>query len=219
MNYLVWQLIDSGFPAGGYPHSAGLEASLHHGHVRTPADVSAYARQMLTQTGRSSLPIVTATHRDPVLMGELDGFVDVFLSNPVANRASRGQGRGFLSSAVRCFPDAHLGRIEEEVRTRRLPGHHAPLFGVVLSALGVELLDTQRAFLFTSCRTVAAAAVRLGIIGGYEAQEVQRLLSAEIDSTVARCGALLPGEIAHTSPLADLYQSTHDRLYSRLFQS
>ena len=219
MNYLVWQLIDSGFPAGGYPHSAGLEATLHHGHVRTAADVSAYARQMLMQTGRGSLPIVSAAHRDPALMGELDRFVDVFLSNPVANRASRGQGRGFLSSAVRCFPDAHLSRIEDDVRARRLPGHHAPLFGVILNALGVALLETQRAFLFISCRTVAAAAVRLGVMGGYEAQELQRLLSGEIDSTIARCDALAPSDIAQTSPLADLCQSTHDRLYSRLFQS
>ena len=37
-----------------------------------------------------------------------------------------------------------------------------------------------------------------------------------IDSTLRRARA---GDIAQTAPLIDLCQSTHDRLYSRLFQS
>ena len=219
MNYLVWQLIDSGFPAGGFPHSGGLEASVQHGHVLTAADVSAYARQALLQAARGSMPIVTAVHRKPVSIAALDRFLDVFLSNPVANRASRGQGRAFLSSAVRCFPAVPLTGIEDCVRVQRLPSHYAPIFGVVLSALGVDLVETQRAFLFINGRTVAAAAVRLGLIGGYEAQQLQTTLSRNIDGMIARYGELAPTDIAQTSPLADLCQSTHDRLYSRLFQS
>ena len=81
------------------------------------------------------------------------------------------------------------------------------------------MADTQRAFLFIIVRGVSSAAVRLGLIGAYEAQEVQSVLAADIERTVQRCGALGPAEIAQTAPLIDLCQSTHDRLYSRLFQS
>jgi urease accessory protein len=93
------------------------------------------------------------------------------------------------------------------------------VFGAVLSALEVDLSETQRAFLFMTTRGIASAAVRLGLIGAYEAQELQSVLAPQIEWTIQRCGALGPNDIAQTAPLIDLCQSTHDRLYSRLFQS
>jgi urease accessory protein len=90
---------------------------------------------------------------------------------------------------------------------------------VVFRTLEVGLLDSQRAYLFVALRSVTSAAVRLGLVGGYEAQRIQSLVSVDIDTIVERCGELGPHDIAQTAPLIDLLQSTHDRLYSRLFQS
>jgi urease accessory protein len=97
--------------------------------------------------------------------------------------------------------------------------HYAPIFGAVFHALDIDLTETQRAFLFMSVRGVTTAAVRLGLIGAYEAQAVQTELASHVERTIDRCGSLAPSEIAQTAPLLDLCQSTHDRLYSRLFQS
>jgi urease accessory protein len=218
VNFLLWQLIDSGFPSGGFAHSGGLEASVHHGRVENGEDVLAFARQVLSQAARSALPIVTAAHSDSSRLLELDRLSDVFLSNPVANRASRAQGRALLASASRSFSLAKLSTIEEHVG-HGLCAHHAPIFGAVFRALEIDLVETQRAFLFTTIRGVASAAVRLGLLGAYEAQTVQKDASASIQRTIERCGSLSPAEIAQTAPLIDLCQSTHDRLYSRLFQS
>src|SRR5262245_39965454 len=99
MNYLVWQLIDSAFPSGGFAHSGGLEAAVQHGYVTDGDSARAFARQALAQCGRSALPIVSDAHRSQETLGELDRLSDVFLSNPVANRASRAQGRALLTSA------------------------------------------------------------------------------------------------------------------------
>src|SRR5262245_21730160 len=99
MSYLVWQLNDSSFPSGGFAHSGGLEACVQHGEVSGLEDVRSFARQSLSQAGRSVMPLVTAAHRDTKDLAKLDELCDVFLSNPVANRASRAQGRAFLTSA------------------------------------------------------------------------------------------------------------------------
>jgi urease accessory protein len=112
-----------------------------------------------------------------------------------------------------------LSSIESDVRSSRIGAHHAPVFGAIFKMLDVELLDSQRAFLFMALRSVTSAAVRLGLVGGYEAQTIQSLVSPSIDRVVGQCGALSPYEIAQTAPLIDLFKSTHDRLYSRLFQS
>ncbi len=219
MNLLVWQLIDSAFPSGGFAHSGGLEASVHHGHVATTDDVRRFARQSLAQTGRGALPLVTAAHRRPDDLAELDALADVFLSNPVANRASRTQGRALLKSATRSFRHASFASIEERVLGAPLASHYAPMFGAVLNALHISLTDTQRAFLFVSLRGVTSAAVRLGLVGGYDTQDIQGQVGQDIDRVIHQCGEIDPLAIAQTAPLIDLVQSTHDRLYSRLFQS
>lgn len=218
MNLLIWQLIDSGFPSGGFAHSAGLEAAAQHGHV-TSDTVQAFARQALSQAGRAALPLVTAAHERPEDLAELDELSDVFLSNPVANRASRAQGRALLTSVTRSFPHISMTSLEGQILEHRLAAHHAPLFGAIFSTLSIALLETQRAFLFTSLRSTASAAVRLGLIGGYEAQEIQASLAGDIEEVIRLSGTFGPRDIAQTAPLVDLFQSTHDRLYSRLFQS
>jgi urease accessory protein len=218
-DFLLWQLADTGFPAGGFAHSGGLEASVHHGRVTDDTTLRSFARQALAQSGRSALPLVTAAHFNPENLAELDRLSDAFLATAVANRASRAQGRAFLSSAARSFPQAALSPLDDRVRRERLAGHYAPLFGAVLSVLEVDRLETQRLFLYITGRGIGSAGVRLGLIGAYEAQELQTMLAADIDRVIEECGVLAPLEISQTAPLIDLCQSTHDRLYSRLFQS
>jgi urease accessory protein len=65
----------------------------------------------------------------------------------------------------------------------------------------------------------ATTAVRLGVVGGFVAQQLQQSLAVEIDAAIAACASMAPEDVAQSAPLLDLVQSTHDRLYSRLFQS
>ena len=106
-----------------------------------------------------------------------------------------------------------------DARSRGLCAHHAPLAGVAWRALDVPLEVAQRLFLFQTSRGLVAAAVRLGIAGSYEAQRLQFDCAPVLDAVVARCGQLDDRDLAQTAPILDLLQSTHDRLYSRLFQS
>ena len=219
MNLLVWQLIDSAFPSGGFAHSAGLEASVQHDHITDAEGVRAFALQTLAQCARNALPIVTAAHQRPQDLADLDELSDVFLSNPVANRASRAQGRALVTSTRRAFPDAEIRSIELMLKRGGLAGHYAPLVGSLYKALDVSLIDTQNAFLFMAVRAVTSAAVRLGMVGPYDAQTMQADVASRIGRLVRECGTLAPTQVAQTAPLIDLFQSTHDRLYSRLFQS
>ena len=219
MSYLIWQLVDSAFPAGAFAHSGGLEASVQHGHVRDAATMRAFARQTIAQAGRAALPLVTAAHRDPESLVELDKLSEAFLSNTVANRASRAQGRALVMSVARSFPSPQLEALEQRIRREDLFGHHAPVFGAVLAMLGVDRRQVQQLFLFLGSRSICSAAIRLALIGAYEAQELQAALGRDIDAAIDAYGTLGPHDISQSAPLIDLCQSTHDRLYSRLFQS
>ena len=150
-------------------------------------------------------------------MPELDALCDAFLTNAVANRASRVQGRAWLATCARTWPCDGLSDLRD--RLPALAGHHAPLFGVSLRHLHVPLASAQRLYLYATARTVLAAAVRLGIAGPYHAQRLQQDCASVFEDVLTRCASLDDRHLAQTAPILDILQSTHDRLYSRLFQS
>jgi len=212
-----WQLIDSAFPSGGFAHSLGLEAAYQAGEVGGERSLRQFLRDALSQAGYAVMPLMTAAHGEPRRVGELDAIADAFLTNAVANRASRVQGRAFVAACARIWPSERMMAIEAEARRRC--GHQAPLMGAVLRLLDVPLHTAQRMLLFQTCRGVLAAAVRLGIVGPYRAQRLQHDAAADIDALLARCASLDESSLAQPAPIVDILQSAHDRLYSRLFQS
>jgi urease accessory protein len=218
VSWLLLQLSDSALPTGGFAHSGGLEAMSQQGELPGPEDLQRYLRQALWQAGHFGLPLVGAAHDDPGKLYRLDARADAFLSSHVANRASRTQGRAFLDTCARIFT-VQLSPLREGVRSDGLRQHHAPLWGAALKALEVDRLVAQQLFLSLALRGFLFAAVRLGIAGTHEAQRLQNNLAPAMDAVLDACASLREDDLAQTAPMADLIGSTHDRLYSRLFQS
>jgi urease accessory protein len=215
--FLLWQLIDSAFPAGGFAHSWGLEAAYQAGEISGDAALQQFLVDTVWQTGHAMLPLVNAAHRAPGRAAELDALCEAFLTNAVANRASRLQGTALLSACARIWPTADLRALAAR---GMLPfGHQGPIAGAALRLLGLSSEDARQMTLVIACRGVLAAAVRLGIVGPYRAQQLQFGCAADMEEVLARCGGLDETHLTQTAPLVDLLQSAHDRLYSRLFQS
>lgn len=207
MRWIVLQLADSAFPTGGFAHSAGVEAHVHAGEL---ASLETYAREFLDQLALGSLPLVSAVHDDLSRLAEVDAFARATLWNHVAARASRTQGRALLDVAARSFGVAKPTGIE---------GHLAPAFGYVTRSLGVDRDEALAAFLHLGLRGLLSAAVRLGVAGPSEAQSLHLQLHSALDAALVRGRSLSLAGVAQPSPLVELIQGTHDRLYSRLFQS
>ncbi|WP_223645500.1 urease accessory protein UreF [Corallococcus sp. EGB] len=214
----VLQLGDSAFPTGGFAHSGGLEAAVQQGEVREREGLARFARELLWQTGHGALPLLGAAWREPATLEALDARAESFLTNHVANRASRTQGRAFLDTCARIFP-GQVGPLREKARAAGLRFHHAPLFGAVLRALEVELSDAQQLLLSLTLRGALSAAVRIGIVGTHESHQLQHQCAPLLDEVLEACAGLGPESLAQTAPLLDLFGATHDRLYSRLFLS
>jgi urease accessory protein len=215
----TFQIADSGFPTGGFAHSAGLEAALHAGVIDSGSRFDTFVHAQLWNCGYGALPFVAAAHRCPDGVDELDAALDAQLVNHVANRASRTQGRAFLSTAARVFDAPAVVALAARAAAREIAAHHAPVFGAALAAIDVAPGDTLALYLLLALRGLLSASVRLGVVGPNEAQRVQGRHAATLDAILAECGALTPDDAACTAPFFDALGATHDHLYSRLFQS
>ena len=215
--WLAWQVVDSAFPVGTFAHSWGLEAAWQAGHVDDDAALRRFLTETIRQAGWAALPLAGAAYRQPERLEELDALNEAFLTNAVANRASRVQGRTLAATAARVWPSAATTALEARVRRGR--AHVAPVSGVVFRTIGLPRETAGKAVLYGAARGVLAAAVRLGIVGSYRAQRMQHEAEACLDATLKTCAELEPEEICQTAPIVDLLQGAHDRLYSRLFQS
>jgi urease accessory protein len=205
MNWRLLQLADSAFPTGGFAHSGGLEAASQAGDV----SLRCFAREAIWQAAQGALPLVKAAFDGELALA--DARAESFLVNHVANRASRTQGRAFLSTCSRVF--------SIQLPTAGLKLHLAPLWGAACKELRLGLADSQRIYLWTTVRGILSAAVRIGLAGTLEAQTLLAGLDQPLDEALNACGGLSLEDLAQTAPLLDLLQGTHDRLYSRLFQS
>jgi urease accessory protein len=216
-NLLAWQLADSAFPTGGFAHSGGLEAAWQSGEIANRAALEAFAVAVLEQIGSGVLPLLNAAYRDPSRFDALDQLADVFLINPVSNRASRVQGRALAATAERIWPADAISAVAARVEAGL--GHQGPVMGAVFAALHLPPGVARQVCLYTAVRGVLAAAVRLGIAGSYESQRIQHDLAPAITAIADRACDLDESDLAQTAPIVDVLQSAHDRLYSRLFQS
>jgi urease accessory protein len=217
-DWILWQLADSAFPSGGLAHSAGLEAAVQFGEVGDASSLRAFVSASLLQSARAAAPFAVAVARGGDI-ADLDRRHDALMANAVANRASREQGRGFLGAACRSLGLPTLIELRRRAREESLPLHWPVALGATCGALGLRDIQVARLMLFLTLRGVLSAAVRLGVVGPIEAQSLQFSLGSEADKLAARAVCWDVEDAAQTSPVIELLQGAHDRLYSRLFLS
>jgi len=219
-DWLVWQLVDSAFPAGGFAHSMGLEAAVQLKKVSDQTTLTAFIKNAILQESTSSLPFVTAAYKDTSQVTELDRLRQATLTNHMSNRASKAQGRALLTTVATSF--GHLNNQLKNWKQQLVVFghcHYAPVFGLVCKELGLSLEKTQAMHLFMSLRCLISSAVRLNVIGPLAGQCLQQELSSFAEQALATASSLLPIDAYTSVPIIELIQGHHDRLYTKLFNS
>ncbi|XP_067034128.1 uncharacterized protein [Acropora muricata] len=220
--WILMQIADSAFPTGGFSHSIGFESATKHGFVKDFNAFTVFVLSCLQNAASFSLPFVNESHaecQNIEKIVELDGIMQAFLSNHVANKASFRQGNSLLVTACKTFEVEQIRSLQVRVETKCLIGHFAVVFGCICGLLKLPLIKTQQLFLFSTLRTVIASAVRLGNLGPLEAQSIQFKLQKKAEEIRKRYENCMVEEATTTAPVTDFLQGVHDSLFSKLFYS
>ncbi|ORZ24996.1 hypothetical protein BCR41DRAFT_333599 [Lobosporangium transversale] len=245
-SWLLWQFLDSALPTGGFIASNGLEAFAKlHPDQASPRDVEAYVNWSVHACGYTNLPFITAVwklmdawsvlHR----ISNIDREYDVFMNNAIQNAASRKQGDGMVMMGVKCFADQlnykkeRSGRFFNELgpsirilksfkamlRTEEVAGHYPIAFAMIARLLGFDLATTRYLHLHLHARTLLSSAIRLALVGPFQAQHIMTRSQAKARFIDAKTADLTIEDAAQTFLVGDICAGVHGRLWTRLFNS
>ncbi|KAL0088599.1 hypothetical protein J3Q64DRAFT_1634757 [Phycomyces blakesleeanus] len=231
-SWLLYILTDSALPTGGFVASSGLEATYQAGlltadnlsdFVTTSAHSYAWQTNGFVRAGWEA-----PDDANPISqLEESDSICDaVMVANTVARRASLAQGVAMLTLYLKCFtknatPDGVkvVKSWKNKIRAGQTDGHFSVCFGLICRYLDVDLENTLHLWLYLFTRSLYSSAVRLNIIGPYEAQRLLLDSRGSVEKIVKKTKDVTVDNCCQTNPLLDVCQGMHDRLYSRLFNS
>ncbi|KAG0264804.1 hypothetical protein BG011_006077 [Mortierella polycephala] len=205
----VWKLVD--------------EWTLRDSHLRTERGKAKAMKSVL--------------HR----IGNIDREYDVFVNNAIQNAASRKQGDGIIMMGVKCFADQlkhgpgddddELGENElgpnirilkpfkTLLRSEEVAGHFPIAFAMIARLLGFDLATTRHLHLHLHARTLLSSAIRLALVGPFQAQHIMTRSQAKARFIDAKTADLTIEDAAQTFLVGDICSGAHGRLWTRLFNS
>ena len=219
------QLADSAFPTGAFAFSHGLEGLANAGFVRDEEDVAALLRAQVEENlAGIELPAMLHAHRfatagDLDALLDLDGLLTALKRVPAFRAGSAKVGRRFLESAAELVDGPALTAYRRAVGEGRAAGHHAVAFGVVVHAAGVDREAAALAFGAGFVGGLAAAAVRLGLIGQAAAQRTVARLHPAVLNAIERAHQTPPDEMGAYLPMVDVAGLRQPSSPGRLFAS
>lgn len=172
------QFADSAFPAGGFAFSWGLEGLQADGLVDDAAGVAEIAEeQLIYRWNTMDRLLLRAAYvaADVAAVTAVDLQAEAATLSAPMRAGSRRAGRALLGTAARLGHAAARAYREATHADARL-GHLPVAQGVVFRAAGLALPSAEMLSAWAVASGLASAAVRLGMIGHVEAQEIAMLL-------------------------------------------
>ncbi|WIM94735.1 urease accessory UreF family protein [Actinoplanes oblitus] len=206
-------LADGRLPSGGHAHSAGLEAQVAAGRVRSVDDLGGFLRGKLATSGLVAAAFTAAACGSPARFAELDAGLDARTPSPALRKASRAQGRALLRAGRAMWPMADIGR----------EPHQPVALGALAAAAGLTPGQAATAAAHGTITGPASAAVRLLGLDPYGVHALLARLAPACDRVAALAAARSCDAVddlpAAGAPLLDIGAEHHATWEVRLFAS
>jgi urease accessory protein len=227
MNVLLaaLQYGDTGYPAGAYVHSLGLETAVEEGLLRGVDDVEIAVRSVLQlQTGRTDAVAAAAcaraaSVRDAAEFQDIDRRLTATRPAREAREAAQRTGRQMLETAAACEDDGWLDELRTLVLAREADGNQSAVMGAIAGRHGAEAEDAATLAMWSVTAGLMNAALRLGAVTHVETQRVLTHLRPLVAGLASAAAATDWRHMGGSAPLLEICQMRHEIAEMRLFAS
>lgn len=221
----LMQLSDSFFPSGSYTLSHGLESFVQHQQIHKATDLLSFLQILLhNKIGTCDLVALihsyngsAANNLTQVRQADRQLFVQTAIA--INRQTQRQSGRALLMVARSTWQAEQLEILAQDNVTHNFHCLHPVVFGVVGNIAGLNQTDTALAFLHGLVTGLLGAAIRLGIVGHLQAQQISLKLTADIETVLLIALSMDLNQMWSCTPEIDLAQMRHNHLNTRLFAS
>lgn len=222
---ILLQLADSFFPSGSYTLSHGLESLVQSGTITAAEEVETFVRLLLcNKVGSTDLVALAhayqASHRyDLPAVAEVDARL--FSQTPIEKTriAQRQSGRALLMVASKTWPHPQLTALSEQTAAGSLNCLHPVVFAVVAQIARLDQQSAALAFVHGFVTGLLGAAIRLGVIGHLQAQQIRRAIADDMAAACQAAAGRSLDDMWSCTPLIDIAQMRQAKLSRRLFAS
>jgi len=216
-------LADSALPIGALAHSLGLESLAACGLLK-PAGVAGFLRGYAEEAGvmeavfcREGFRLASGDTFDGGRWVEINQRLSALKPARESRAGSAALGQHFLSAV---FGLGEFPLVRQAVACQaQCVMHHAPAFGLVAGALGLDAERAVLAYLHQSLASLVSACQRLMPIGQSEATRILWNLKPALINAAARSRACSVDDVSCFTPLLDWGAMEHPALTTRLFIS
>ena len=219
----MMQLADSFFPTGSFTFSHGLETLIQQGKVKTMADLLTFLELLLNnKIGTTDLVALIHSYRgsdqgDLAAVQQADRQLYVQTAIAKYRETQRQSGRALLMVASNTWSDERLNTLNRWTAEGKIHCLQPVIFGAIAAVVGISEQDGAIAFLHGFVTGILGAAIRLGVLGHLQGQQILLQLAPTIETIYHRGKELTLEQMYSGTPAIDLAQMQHSNLRHRLF--
>ncbi len=219
------QLADSFFPTGSFTLSHGLETLVQTKQIQTLTELKTFL-QLLLRNKIATCDQVALIHayrasqdNNLPLVRSIDQQLFAQTLSEKTRETQRKTGRALLMVASETWQDDKLSTLKQDLAQNSFHCLHPIIFAVVSQVAQISEEDAALGFLHSFVTGLLGAAIRLGILGHIQAQQLLQQLAPDIEGAYHIANKLRLEDMSSATPTIDIAQMQHQKLQRRLFAS
>jgi urease accessory protein len=225
--FYLMQLADSFFPSGTFGMSGGLESFVKNGKIKNEKDVLMFLEQQLVLRVIPCDCIILSTIIDAAKKDDI--VIAMFIDNAFYSMklikevrvASVRSGQQILNCVLYMSSTYHKNKFAKKfmsnIENKKTAGTYPACLGISAHCLGIKKESAIRIMLYSYSVSIAAAALRMGIIQHLSAQKILAMVASDANINIKSIGEKSINDVWQLTPLADVLQMFHEHEDIKMF--